>query len=104
MPQKKFFGNRASEDVSNCLAGELEGAPEAAVRAAFDETLQAENRPAGSAAAMPAATVDCANSRRVRRKVECGSFKLSFKLNGEACRRKKRTRGSEPACARGRQS
>jgi len=50
-------------------------AVEPAARAAFDDTLHPENRLAGRAAAMPAATAECANSRRVKRKVECGSFK-----------------------------
>jgi hypothetical protein len=39
--------------------------------------VQLESKLAGSAAAMPAATADCANSRRVGRKVECNSPKGS---------------------------
>ncbi len=36
---------------------------------ALDETLQAENSPAGMAAAMPVAAAACANFRRVNGKV-----------------------------------
>lgn len=70
MPQKKFFGKGISEEESNCAAWEPARAVEAAVRAAFEETLQAEKKLAGSAAAMLAARADCANSRRVSGKVE----------------------------------
>lgn len=48
---------------------EVASTPEAAVRAAFDETLHAENKPAGSAARALANAADCKNSRRVRRKI-----------------------------------
>ena len=65
------------EDVENCELGETGEAAELAVRAAFEETVQLERKLAGSAAAMPAATADCANSRRVGRKVESSSPKGS---------------------------
>ena len=66
-PQKKFLGKVISEDESNCLAGELAEGAEFAVPA-FDETLQAENSPAGRAVATPASRAECVNWRRVRRK------------------------------------
>jgi hypothetical protein len=53
--------------------GETGKAADLAVRAALEETVQLESRPVGSAAAMPAATADCANSRRVGRKLEWSS-------------------------------
>jgi len=65
------------EDVENCGLGETGEAVELAVRAAFEETLQLESKLAGSAAAMPAVTADCANSRRGGRNVECNSPKGS---------------------------
>ena len=65
------------EDVENCGLGETGEAAELAVRDAFEETVQLERKLTGSAAAMPAATVDRANSRRVGRKVESSSPKGS---------------------------
>lgn len=62
-----------AEDVEDCGMGEPDEAAELAGRAAFEETVQLESKLAGSAAAMPAATADCANSRRVGRKVKCRS-------------------------------
>ena len=62
-----------TEDVEDCGMGEPGKAAELAVRAAFEETVQLERKLAGSTAARPAATADCANSRRVGRKVECSS-------------------------------
>jgi hypothetical protein len=62
------LGKGISEEESNCAGWEGAEA-EVAVRAAFD-TLQPENRVAGSAAAMLAARAEWANSRRVRRKLE----------------------------------
>lgn len=66
-----------TEDVEDCGTEETGEAAELAVRAAFEETVQLESKPAGSAAARPAATADCANSRRVGRKVESSSPKES---------------------------
>ena len=42
--------------------------------AALEESLQAEKKPAGSAAARPAPRADRTNSRRVRRKLELSSL------------------------------
>lgn len=64
---KKFLGK--VEVVSNCLARKSSVATDPPRCAAFDDTVRAENNPAGSAAATPAANTDCANSRRLRRKV-----------------------------------
>lgn len=66
-----------TEDVGDCGTRETGEAAELAVRAAFEETVQLERKLAGSTAAMPAATADCANSRRVGRKVESSSPKGS---------------------------
>lgn len=74
MPQKKFLGNGISEESSNCLGRELARGAELAVPA-FEDVLQPDSTPAGREAAMPAARAECANSRRVRRKVGCGSSK-----------------------------
>lgn len=73
MPQKKFLGNLISDEVSNGMLWELESGAEFAVRVAFDETLQPENKLDGSAASALAARAERANSRRVRPKVEAGS-------------------------------
>ena len=73
-PQKKPLGNGMPEEESKGVAWELERAAEPAARAAFEDMLQPENRLAGSAAAMPAAKAECVNARRVRCKVEYGSF------------------------------
>ena len=62
------------EEESNCVAWSAAEAAECGVPAAFDDTLHADNNPAGRAAAMLAARADCANSRRVRGKVERDSF------------------------------
>jgi hypothetical protein len=73
VPQKKFPGNAISEGAGNCRTTlDALVAVEAAL-AAFEELLQAEKRPAGSAAARPAPRADRANSRRVSRKKR-GSF------------------------------
>ena len=50
VPRKKFLGNFISKELSNWLRGLASGTT-LAVCAAFDDTLQAENNPAGSAAA-----------------------------------------------------
>lgn len=65
-PQKKFLGKTASTEKSICG---LAAAGEVAVPAARDETVQPE-KAAGSRVVRPAAKADCANSRRVRDKVE----------------------------------
>jgi len=70
VPQKKLLGNLISEEELNWMCGELGSGAEFVVRVAFEDTLHAENRPAGSAAAMLAVRADRANSRRLRRKVE----------------------------------
>lgn len=62
-----------TDDVEDCGTAEAAETAELAVRAAFEDTVQLESKLAGSAAARPAATADCANSRRVERKVECSS-------------------------------
>ena len=68
-PQKKFFGKVIGEGESNSCACGILRATEVAVRAAL-ETLHAENKLAGNAAAAPVAKADWANLRRVRRKAE----------------------------------
>jgi hypothetical protein len=73
VPQKKFFGNAISEELENCrMPLEALAAVDAAL-AALEESLQAEKKLAGSAAARPAPRADRTNSRRVSRKKR-GSF------------------------------
>jgi len=69
IPQKKFLGKGISQALSNRMLREVASGAEFAAPAAFDDTLHAENKPVGRAAATPVASPDCANSRRVKRKV-----------------------------------
>lgn len=79
MPQKKFFGNAISEEVENCrMPLDALAAVEAAL-AALEESLQAERKPAGSAAARPVPRTDRTNSRRVSRK-KWGSFERDLRF------------------------
>jgi hypothetical protein len=68
VPQKKLLGNAISDDAANCRTPLDALAAVDAALASLDEFLQAEKKPAGSAAARLAPRADRTNSRRVRRK------------------------------------
>jgi hypothetical protein len=68
VPQKKPLGKAISEDAANWRKPLDALAAVDAARAGFEELLQAEKNPAGSAAARLAPRADRTNSRRVRRK------------------------------------
>jgi len=73
VPQKKFFGNAISEEVETCRLPLDALAAVGAALAALEESLQAEKKLAGIAAARPVPRADRTNSRRVSRK-KWGSF------------------------------
>ena len=68
MPQKKPRGKAISEDAANWRTPLDALAAVDAALASLKELLQAEKKPAGSAAARLAPRADRTNSRRVRRK------------------------------------